>query len=56
MFTQTLFETIYMLPNEVALQSQPCIQENNDYCTLSIKILEKFPSAIETQIPPILHI
>lgn len=36
-----------MLPNEVALQSQPYIQENNDDYTLSIEILEKIHSSIE---------
>lgn len=38
-----------MLPNKAALQSQPYIQDNNDYYTLSIEILEKFPSVKESE-------
>lgn len=46
-YANPVWNHIHILPNKAALQSQPYIQDNNDYYTLS-EILEKFPSAIET--------
>lgn len=56
-YANPVWNHIHLLPNKVASQNQHYIQDNNDYCTLSIKILEKkFFCNWNTEIPSILHI